>query len=242
MMTSDRDSVISRIQKLQKMTTERGCSESEAVIAARKVAELIAEHNVNDTELRLRTDAKGCLHDELLIFGVQTTGWLSVTAAISRLFSVQSWYSKEFEDPFGIGLVERRLSVHYYGYPEDVAAAVAMTSICRVAIETELIRWKKNSKGNNESFRIGMASRLYERILDMIPTTQPSNSRSLIPLKNQLVNEEFAKYCRENRLRLGTEGGRHIRDHSAYSAGRRRAENVSLRGRKEVGSSQRRIT
>lgn len=50
-MTDDRSSIIDRIKKLLAMTTEAGCSQAEAIQAALMAQRLIAEHDVQSSEL-----------------------------------------------------------------------------------------------------------------------------------------------------------------------------------------------
>ena len=44
-MTEEKESVLKRIQKLLKMSTENGASENEAMLAADKAQKLLQEHN-----------------------------------------------------------------------------------------------------------------------------------------------------------------------------------------------------
>lgn len=59
---------------------------------------------------------------------------------------------------------------------------MAMAQLCFTAIATDCETWRK--LGNAHSFRMGMADRLNQRILDLIPR---STSMALVPLKRQLV-------------------------------------------------------
>ena len=54
-----RQKIAAKIKALLAKTVERGCSESEAVAAAIKAAELMAAHNLNVTEAELLSEGFG---------------------------------------------------------------------------------------------------------------------------------------------------------------------------------------
>ena len=51
-MTDEKESVLNRIQKLLKMSTENGASENEAMLAADKAQKLLQEHNLSIADIK----------------------------------------------------------------------------------------------------------------------------------------------------------------------------------------------
>ena len=51
-MTDEKESVLNRIQKLLKMSTENGASENEAMQAADKAQKLLQEHNLSIADIK----------------------------------------------------------------------------------------------------------------------------------------------------------------------------------------------
>lgn len=232
---TDRDATIARIRKLSKMTTANGCSEQEALFAAKRVADLIAEFQVDQTELRVREDARGCIRDEFIIYN-RREEWTRVVGAIATLFSTRGWREFREDDPFGMDLCPQpSIAVHFYGYPEDVAASCALIAICYTAIQSESLTWhkaqRKKTEKSRRSFETGMASRLAERIREMKPRHEAKGT-DLIVLKGQLVDDEFANYCRDNNLRLVASRRSSAADPRAMAAGYSAGNKVDLGGHK----------
>lgn len=221
-----RNEVISRIQKLQKFTTQNGCTEHEALRAAEAIARLVDEHQLSETELR--REQSTCRNGTDGYVG--PTQWAITTPAIGRLFSVVIYTESDNISIGGLSMPVTRL--HAFGYPTDVEAALAMTQLCYTAIATETEQWRKNHKGQALSFRTGMAARLKQRIYDLIPRR---NSTALIPLKNQLVKQEFAKTGVY--LRSATHST--ARDRNAFAAGQAAANRVALNREARIGSTKR---
>ncbi|MGY8976296.1 MAG: DUF2786 domain-containing protein, partial [Alphaproteobacteria bacterium] len=51
-MTEEKESILNRIQKLLKMSTENGASENEAMLAADKAQKLLQEHNLSIADIK----------------------------------------------------------------------------------------------------------------------------------------------------------------------------------------------
>jgi hypothetical protein len=231
----EREAIIERLRKLSKLTVENGCTESEALNAATRLAALMREHNVKATELSVRADAQRCIMDMFLDLGANGHEYANVTASISRLFQTRCWRSRATEDVLEMGFMQEVNYIKYYGTEADVVASMSLLTICYTAIATELEHAKIKRVRSRSSFRMGMASRLAERIDAMRVT-----GTQLIVLKNQLVNDEFARYCADTGLRLSK--GRHTAasDVAAFRAGEAAANRVNLGG-KSIGGGPRLI-
>lgn len=84
--------------------------------------------------------------------------------------------------------------VSFYGYRVDVELAVYMHNICMAAYESEWAKHKSlygQTKGTKKIFGIGMAERIEERIVSMMPPKTKTTGTDIIVLKNQIVKNMF---------------------------------------------------
>lgn len=194
-----RETILAKIRKLSAVTTARGASEAEAAYAARKVAELVREHEVSATELSTRADAAACLTDEFTELNA-SDDWLPCASLIARVYGTRVWMHSETADPLDLGMLMRVRRIRYFGTPVDVAAAVATTGIIYAAFQSESAAFR----GDRASFRRGMSDRLQARLAELWDTKRREyagapTGTSLVVLKDALVTEEFAKL----NLRMG---------------------------------------
>lgn len=246
---ASRDSLIDRIRKLSAFTTDRGCSEAEALSAAAKIAELMALHDINETDLSLRAEASSCLTDEFIELNSRAGDWSSVASSIARYTHTRVWQTTSYEDPLDSGHPMPITHIRFFGTPLDVAAALALTSICYSAIVITSIRFNASERRSRKrdsarsDFRMGMAARLTQRLQDMIAERDAAlrnkpTGTSLIILKDQLVTEEFAK------LNLNLNRGHrysHANHSDAYRTGYAAGSHVDLGARTRL-TGQRKLT
>lgn len=243
MTSPNRDSIIEKLRKLAAFTTANGCTEAEAQLAAAKIAALMAEHNIDQSEFTIRRDAKHCITDAYIEIDSKLGDWTDCCVAIGKLFTTRVWWAAEYEDILGLGIPTSIIKMNYFGLPADVAASIAMSQVICIAVNTESAAWlkqrHKGEKRDGRSFRYGMCQRFNERLRAMIvQAPAPATGTSLIVLKSQLVTEEFAKL----NLNLGHGRGRSVKlDPGAVAAGRSAADRVDLGGAK-VGHSAPAIT
>lgn len=227
-MTTDLQSILKKIQALRARAADAASTEAEAEIAARKAAELLAQHNIALTEVDVRADG---VERQRWDSGQQTRP-VEVFAAfgIETLCNVKIWRTG------GV--------ITVLGAPADAATALYFFDIVRVAVRSTWATfqrtdtyWRLRERGQSpraigSSFRKGVAIRLGERLAAM--AKQPSNAsvaaglgtggNALVPLKNQLITA----WMRDNNVKLQSGGGTSIGSGSGYAAGRAAAEGVSL--------------
>ncbi len=231
-----RDSMIERVRKLSRMTTAAGASEAEAQMAATHMARLIAEYNIGQTELTVKVDAQHCIMDEFMDASTRRTPWSTTCRAVAELFSVRYYFTNRLEDLFDIGVPVSTFVVVVYGFPTDVAATLGMFQIIHNAISHESdifwagLKGRQSSKvAARESFELGMANRLAERLKEIkLAQTPASAGRGLMVLKDQLVTDQFAAMLKTKGMRLGTARSLEIRDRGAFAAGHVKGGAVSL--------------
>src|SRR5712675_2366720 len=127
--TLKRDSMIERVRKLSRMTIANGASETEATMAASKMAQLIAEYNIGQSELTIKVDAQNCVLDEFIDSSSRRTPWAECIGTISTLFGTRCYSTVRAEDLFDIGVTTDCFVARFYGFPTDVAAAIGMCTI-----------------------------------------------------------------------------------------------------------------
>lgn len=229
MQQTPRDKIIDRCRKLSRMTIANGASEAEAAKAAQVLSALLTEHQVNDTELSLRRDSIGMVCDSFAAAANRRSAkqeWERVAEAIARLFHLQGYYQYTSQDLYGLGIPTSARERTFYGYPEDVAAGIALLTICHNAMITAAERQPKRQQ---ESFEAGMACRLAERILEIHAARTPPAGKALMVLKDQLVVEEFAAYLK--RKGIGLYSHRRFaapQNATAFANGQRAANSVGL--------------
>lgn len=215
-----REALLARIRALAAMTVENGCTEAEALVAAAKLAKLLADHNVTLDEAQMRASPFD-QHEEQHEGEVGTRLW-KVAAGISVLTDTRYWTSAPGVHPVEIG---------FFGFDHEVAVARYLLDVCAGAMrraEREmnaslaLIRPARRAL-QIRPFLDGMADRLGERIAAM-KTSTPAG-RGLVVLRDQLIAAELARIGLNIKTRT-TLGSRTHDD--AYRAGRQAADQVAL--------------
>lgn len=218
---TQRKAIIARVQKLSKMTTANGCSETEAQFANERISALMAEYALTQDEISIKADAAGCLKDEFIFFGRDYGDWMALQSSIARLYACKNWTgAAREEDILGLGFETKIRPFVFFGFASDVTACIATMSICFTAVATESDKQKKKSR----DFAYGMVSRLCERINELKPKMQTGTG--LIVLKDQLVTDEFAKLNMKFRY---VSNNRNV-DADAFNRGRAAGDRVSLNG------------
>lgn len=217
-MSNDREKLAARIRALRAKTVENGCTEGEAMSAAEKLAQLLADHNMTLDEADLRA-SPFTRHDHTGTGAVGLKLW-KVANAIAELTNTRTWTGGQ--DAPGANT--------FLGLSHEVEVAAYMLAICERAMRTEvqalmrrlahLSMMKKTAKV--VPFVDGMADRLASRILDMIPPVQPGTG--LIVLRNALIDQEMTR----RGIEIETGHARRPIDTAAYRAGASAADKVAL--------------
>lgn len=216
---NNREKLAARIRALRAKTTENGCTEGEALAAAEKLAQLLADHNMTLDEADLRA-SPFTRHEHV---GAGTVGlklW-KVASAVADLTNTRTWTGGR-DAPTG---------VNFLGLSHEVEVAAYMLSICERAMRTEaqaLMRSIRHLPQIKQAAKMvpfvdGMADRLARRIRDMIPPVAPGTG--LIVLRNALIDQELARHGIE--LESGGPARRPL-DTAAYRAGLSAGDKVAL--------------
>jgi hypothetical protein len=158
----DREKLKEKIRALREMTSARGCTEDEAMVAAAKAAELMREYGVSNVELETESaDAKAKTHgtsvrDQIVVVIMDVTN----TAAI-------------FNDS----------GIRFYGVAPGPEIAAYIWTICNRAIDRgvrifktgRLYRARRSDRTRREAvadFTQGMVNRLARRIVEIFGNTR----------------------------------------------------------------------
>ncbi len=213
----EREKIAARIRALLAKTVENGCTENEAISAAKLAAALLAKYNMTVDEATLRANPfKQQTYQQEDEVGERL--W-KVAAAIAELTGSRYWRS-----PHGVAPVV----ITFFGFEHEVQISRYLLAICARAMgdgKNSIIRKyallvPARRRRHLLAFLDGMADRLAERITDQIPKAPPG--AGLVVLRNSLIDAALPVALRKLRSR----GSRFLDD--AYVDGQMRANEVSL--------------
>lgn len=110
-----------RLEALRRMTTANGCTEAEALTAAAKAAELLAELGMSDFEIDARL-----MHELGADLGTRRTPMVMVYTAIASFADCKGWLRR----------AGGRQTWVYFGEPANLLIAEYVHEVCRRAADT----------------------------------------------------------------------------------------------------------
>lgn len=219
-MSSDRERIAAKIRALLAKTVENGCTEEEAISAARVAATLLAKYNmtIDETELRANPFKRDSFRQEDEI-GERL--W-KVASAIADLTGSRYWRSQ-----LGVFPVE----ITFFGFAHEVDISKYLLAICvralqdgrKLVLRQYALLVPNRRRRHLIAFIDGMVDRLAERILELRGTVPTGTG--LVIVRNALIDEALAA---EN-IRLSNLKSRASRDfEAAYIDGQIAGDKVSL--------------
>jgi hypothetical protein len=230
----DLETIKRRIRALQNMTTERGASEAEALNAATAMADLLRDHGLTAEAITAeRPSEAATVGQEAYGQGKRLHDVARCASRIAAFFDCKVWVNTS------LGVK----SIVFFGFPQDTAAAAAMMSLVRNAMEYEWAAYWRQAKDTSHvsgrsartSFLAGMASRINERLRVMKEQSRQEAQRiasahqstALVIVKDQAVAVAFQGLG----IRLGRGAARsNGYDGGARAAGRAAGDRVNLTG------------
>lgn len=183
--------LLARIEALRSRTTDRGCTEAEAMAAAAKVAALLDRHDLSLADIERR--AQPC--DRLALpTGRSRVGPLDECApAVAAFFDCRFWFETD---------AEGRLFQVFFGLPADVQAAGVLMPLIAQAFETEANRFRAGPeylrgrggrrRALHTSFVLGLSEGIQARLAAMRAEREAalcaSSGRDLVPAKAGIVD------------------------------------------------------
>jgi hypothetical protein len=159
----DRQSIINKLRALRAKTVEAGCTEGEAMAAAAKVEQLLAQYAVSRDELDQRSFQEAAYlraefkRDHRL---KHKSLWL-VLSQIASLTECKCWFP-------GSAGGSRGDTACFYGEEQDVEMALYLCGVIEKAIEGEWFIFSfANHDAHMPSFTDGCATRINERLREL---------------------------------------------------------------------------
>lgn len=182
--------IIDRIKKFLSMTVERGAGESEALFAARKAAELMAEYDISLADLKDKPRTTDGVYQKYP-FDPQFSRYVfEIADAVGELCNVRVLIS-------GPGKGE----VTIIGLELDAAIAEYLLSICVHAMRYEAEKASKawelkalnHRMRSRAAFLQGMSKRLKERLRELSwARRKASNGTTLVVVTDKMVDDLLA--------------------------------------------------
>jgi hypothetical protein len=216
-MSVQLDGLKARIQALRAKTVDNGCTESEAMSAA-KVAELLDRYDLSLSDVEIREAA--CERREFETHRKKRVPLDGCVGAVAYFCDCRVWREKNAAG-------EARYV--FFGLRSDVEVAHYLTELIDGAVRSELGHYKTSKAYQkfrhnerhlaNGSFTFGMVGSIAEKLVAMKDARDAANAgtgRALVVVKTAVVDAELAKL--NLRLRRQRSTSRMISE-SAYEAG-----------------------
>jgi len=208
------------IRKLSERTTDRGCTEAEAMESAEKVGALLQQFDLTLSEVFIAEEI--CVQRE---FYAANDHFGGVVAGICRFCSLRHY--RDINQQGCVFVV--------FGFQRDMELAEYLYEVITEAFSTEWAVFTKDhgfARKTRESFEMGYAARIHQRLVSMrserdeaaAARAAASNSKDLVLVRDAIVDEEF----RKTGVRLISGKAPSIRDGHAYRRGAEAARKVAL--------------
>ncbi len=189
------DRLKARIQALRAKTIENGCTESEAMLAAGKVAELLDRHDLSLSDVEIGQSQ--CEKMIVETYRKKRPPIDGCVGAVAKFCDCRVWSERNSEG---------QLTYIFFGLRADVQVAHYLTELIDGSIRHELGRYKisaayrrlrhKDRHLANSSFTMGMIVSIAEKLVAMKEARDEvvaATGRSLVVVKFAVVDGELAK-------------------------------------------------
>lgn len=188
------EKTLARIRGLREKTTDRGCTEDEAMAAAEKVAELMDRYGIETTEESLRGQTCESAGFDT---GRKKSGAIdNCLLAIGRFCGCRAWMDTAEDGT--------RRNV-FFGLPADVAGASYLYERVEAAFETETDAFKSSEayfahpdsgsrRSAVHSFQLGLASgisRKLDSLLSKRDAAKEPTGRAIVVAKDGVIEDEL---------------------------------------------------
>lgn len=225
---TDLDRLKARIEALRAKTVTNGCTESEAMAAAEKVAELLDRHNLSLSDIQIRTTE--CDRRTVETSRKTKAPLDFAIAAIADFCDCKVW-RETGEDG------ERRYV--FFGLHHDADAAGHLTNMISTAIASEVVRYRLTREYQSvprraratatSSFGIGMAMSVSHKLRTLKQERDRQTvaaGRDLVVVKAAVVDRELERL--NLKFRQAQKPARKLVSEDAFNAGTRAGERLSL--------------
>lgn len=230
-MTLDENTTKSLIRKIKALlakTIEQGATEFEAMNAMAKAHELLAKHQLELSDLDIREEGTEKISVELDIIKND------LAVNVAKYCECRVWQNSKEKKLYFLGIKTDALFADWLilALADFVTKQEVSFMFSDDCTTTAKGTKAKQAKLEINSFVQGCCKRINERLREEIMKRErerrsfTSTGRDLVPLKNAMITEAFAKL----NLNLGRarETKRQNVDPNAYSAGRKAGESVGF--------------
>ena len=189
------DRLKTRLQGLRSKTTDNGCTEAEALLAADKVAELLDRYDLSLTDVEIRTAQ--CVQRPYETRRKKRIPLDDCIGEIANFCDCRVWREKsQSGNPRYV----------FFGLPSDVDGAHYLAELIDNAVRSELGRYKNSDSYRlfrhqdrhlaNSSFMLGMIASIAGKLAAMKrerDAVKDGSGRDLVVLKASIVDAELAK-------------------------------------------------
>ena len=221
------DRLKTRIQGLRSKTTDSGCTEAEALLAAAKVAELLDRYDLPLTDVEIRNGQ--CEQRPYETRHKKRIPLDDCIGDIANFCDCRVWREKNHSG---------NVRYVFFGLRSDIEAAHYLTELIDNAVRSELGRYK-NSAGYrrfrhqerhlaNASFALGMVASIADKLTAMKQerdAVKNGTGRDLVVLKASVVDAELARL--DLKLRMVPGLTRNVSP-AAYEAGETAAASLGI--------------
>lgn len=194
----ERTKLVKRIQALLEKTTDNGCTEDEAALAAAKVQEMLAQYNLSMEDIKANAETGEVEMDSVL---TRTPGYYrTLMHAAAELCFCEYFFTQGVRDAKG----SRRTRHNFVGQKQNIIVAQLMGAYFLSSVKRMASESMRNAKcanavdmaGYDNSFKIAAAMRLYSRVQERIRQakagTAVTEGRNLPALLSMYDNAQAA--------------------------------------------------
>jgi hypothetical protein len=232
-MTDEKESVLNRIQKLLKMSTENGASENEAMLAADKAQKLLQEHNLSIADIKDDSQAEPMDSEDIEVDRDLWKGY--IRNATAKLYFCTTYTTMKLDKHY-----KKVKVITFVGRKSNRMVA---TEMCKYFINTvnrladEEFREVPGSRASinkmAHAFKQGAASKLSSRLNDryneIAPAYIPQGNPDGLPVLYKNEQMAITKWLEQKGIRLrSAKSSMSIRDRVAYSRGSEKGDGIGI--------------
>lgn len=223
--------VILNIKALCNKTVTKGCSENEALAAAKKISELMKIYNLSMD--RVFIGESQCITDIIQTNRLNKHPIDSCIVGIAEFCDCKCWFNSINKN------------YNFFGLEPDIEMAKYLYSLIYNAIESSLLTYKKSTeyicnksvsrKRLSISFQRGMSHRIYYKLIEITKIRKQeedinsnislSTGTSLVVIKRSKIDDEFKKLDLKLNKAKSFSKTIHV---GAFEAGKIAAEKINL--------------
>ena len=232
-MTEEKESILNRIQKLLKMSTENGASENEAMLAADKAQKLLQEHNLSIADIKDDSQAEPMDSEDVEVDRDLWKGY--IRNATAKLYFCKTYTTMKYDNNY-----KRTKIITFVGRKSNRMVATEMckyfiNTIDRLAAEEfrEVPGSRVSINKMAHAFKQGAASKLSSRLNDryneIVPEYIPQGNPDGLPVLYKNEQQAITTWLEQKGIRLRSASSRmSIRDRVAYSRGSEKGDGIGI--------------